>query len=293
VSTLTVHHETTYRYSLQVEHAQQRAVVTPPSFPWQTVLAHNTQIAPEPLHEHMRIDTFGNNVLHFELDLPHDTMQLISTTTVALSPRWQGLDPAASMPWEQAADAMRFRVGQPFLPESEFLFASPNVALHPDFLAYAQASFAPGTTVVAGALDLMHRVHADFAYQTTTTEVDTPALEAFALRSGVCQDFAQVTIGCLRSLGLAARYVSGYLCTEPPPGEPRLLGADASHAWLSVFCPLTGWVDLDPTNDMLADTRHVTLALGRDYSDVPLLHGVIVGGGRHSVEVAVSVVPMS
>jgi len=290
---LTVHHKTTYAYSAPVENAQQRAVVWPVACPWQTVLSHSAWVDPEPSHQHAGTDAFGNHVLYFTIDVPHDFMQLCCESTVRVMPRWDALDPAASMPWEDAVAALRFRAGQPFRAQSEFCFASPNVALHPDLKAYALASFGPGVPVVAGAIDLMHRIHADFEYETDATEVDTPALKAFALRSGVCQDFAQVMIGCLRSLGLAARYVSGYLRTEPPPGQPRLIGADASHAWLSVYCPLAGWVDLDPTNDVLADTGHVTLAFGRDYSDVSLLRGVIVGGGAHTVEVEVSVLPLA
>lgn len=291
-TTLDVHHVTRYQYAWPVEHAQQRAVVTPPPYAWQQVGDHATVIEPAPLHQHVRTDAFGNNVLHFMLDAPHESMQLTSRSTVTLVPRWRDFDPEAGRKWEDAAQQLRYRAGQPFHAESEFVYASPNVSLHADLRAYALRSFRPGVPVAAGAIDLMHRIHADFDYHAETTEVHTPALEAFAQRSGVCQDFAQVMIGCLRSIGLAARYVSGYLCTDPPPGEPRLLGADASHAWAGVWCPVTGWIDLDPTNDMLADTRHVTLAIARDYSDVPLLHGVIVGGGEHTVEVEVSVVPM-
>jgi transglutaminase-like putative cysteine protease len=291
-ATLDVHHVTTYQYEWPVEHAQQRAVVTPPSYPWQAVGAHRTDVDPAPSHQHMRTDAFGNNVLHFMLDVPHESMRLTTCSTVTLTPRWATFDAARSTPWEAAAEMLRYRAGQPFHPETEFVYASPNVALDPGLRDYALQSFGPGVTVAAGAIDLMHRIHADFEYHSEITEVHTPAVEAFALRSGVCQDFAQVMIGCLRAIGLAARYVSGYLCTDPPPGEPRLLGADASHAWAGVWCPANGWIDLDPTNDVLADTRHVTLAIARDYSDVPLLHGVIVGGGAHTVEVEVSVVPV-
>jgi len=145
---------------------------------------------------------------------------------------------------------------------------------------------------VAGAIDLMHRIHEDFEYKPSATMFDTPAERAFELKSGVCQDFAQVMIGCLRSLGLPARYVSGYLRNDPPPGQPRLIGADASHAWVSVYCPESGWIDLDPTNDVLADMDHVTLAIGRDYSDVSLLRGMILGGGAHRVEVGVTVLAL-
>ncbi|CAG2131896.1 hypothetical protein LMG31506_00918 [Cupriavidus yeoncheonensis] len=290
--TLNVLHTTTYRYSQPVEHAQQRAVATPPDLPWQAVTAHDTLIEPAPTHQHVRIDAFGNRVQHFMLDVPHTQMQLTCSSTVVLTPRWQALDAAASAPWETVARSLRFHAGQPFDPAAQFVFASPNIALHPGLREYASPSFAAGVPVVAGAMDLMRRIHADFEYHSESTEVHTPAMQAFAQRSGVCQDFAQVMIGCLRSVGLAARYVSGYLCTVPPSGEPRLVGADASHAWVSVYCPVAGWVDLDPTNNVLADTRHVTLALGRDYSDVPLLHGVIVGGGAHGVDVAVTVVPV-
>ena len=291
-ATLDVHHVTTYQYEWPVEHAQQRAVVTPPSYPWQAVSAHRAAVDPAPSHQHVRTDAFGNNVLHFMLDVPHESMRLTTCSTVTLTPRWACFDAARSTPWEETAQMLRYRAGQPFHPETEFVYASPNVALDPRLRDYALQSFGPGVTVAAGAIDLMHRIHADFEYHAEITEVHTPAVEAFVLRSGVCQDFAQVMIGCLRSIGLAARYVSGYLCTDPPPGEPRLLGADASHAWAGVWCPESGWIDLDPTNDMLADTRHVTLAIARDYSDVPLLHGVIVGGGAHTVSVEVSVVPV-
>ncbi|CAG9175617.1 transglutaminase family protein [Cupriavidus pampae] len=293
LTTLAVQHITTYRYAHPVELAQQRAVASPSSYPWQTVHAHEIAIQPAPSHQHMRTDAFGNRVLHFMLDVPHETMCLSASSLVTLQPRWHGFDAARSLPWEAAAQCLRYQAGQPFHRETEFVYASPNVALDAEMRAYAQGSFGPGVTVAAGAIDLMHRIHADFAYHSEATEVHTPAREAFALRSGVCQDFAQVMIGCLRSLGLAARYVSGYLLTDPPPGEARLLGADASHAWAGVWCPTLGWIDLDPTNDVLADTRHVTLAIARDYSDIPLLHGVIVGGGEHTVEVQVSVVPQT
>lgn len=287
--TLSVTHATTYRYASPVETAQHLATIRPLERPWQRVLSHRLRIDPAPSYETSHADAFGNEVCYFSFDAPHDSLQLTSETTVVLAPRWIGLDPFASRAWEDVAAELRYRAGGAYRPESEFVFASPNIALAPELRAYALPSFAPGTPLVAGAIDLMHRIHAEFAYKPQTTAFDTPAVRAFRLRQGVCQDFAQVMIGCLRSLGLAARYVSGYLRTHPTAGAPRLIGADASHAWLSVFCPDTGWVDLDPTNDVLADLDHVTLAVGRDYSDVSLLRGVILGGGAHTVDVAVSV----
>jgi transglutaminase-like putative cysteine protease len=289
---LTVLHRTTYRYSTLVETAQHLATIRPVSNPSQEVLQHAERIEPEPSYLHSRLDTFGNELIYFALDTPHDALQLTSETTVRLRPRWNGFDPEATQGWEQVSEAMRYRARSSFFAESEFCFASPYIVLHPLMRIYALESFPPGMPVAQGALDLMHRIHDEFEYQQTTTDFDTPALKAFKLRSGVCQDFAQVMVGCLRALGIPARYVSGYLRTEPPPGQPRLLGADASHAWVSVYCPNFGWVDLDPTNDIMADTNHVTLAYGRDYSDVSLLRGMILGGGAHGVKVAVSVVEL-
>ena len=286
---LTVLHRTTYRYSTFVETAQHLATIRPVSNTTQEVLQHAERIEPEPSYVHSRVDTFGNEVIYFALDTLHEALQLTSETTVRLRRRWTTFEPGRTLPWEQVAGQMRYRAGASFRAESEFCFASPYIVLHPSMRAYALESFEPGLPVAQGALDLMHRIHDDFEYQQTTTDFDTPALKAFKLRSGVCQDFAQVMVGCLRALGIPARYVSGYLRTEPPPGQPRLLGADASHAWVSVFCPGFGWVDLDPTNDVMADTHHVTLAYGRDYSDVSLLRGMILGGGAHGVDVSVSV----
>jgi len=286
---LSITHETTYRYSTPVETAQHLATIRPLECPWQRVVSHRLRIDPAPSYETSHIDAFGNEVRYFSFDAPHDHLSVTSESTVVLTPRWGSLVASATPAWEELAAALRFRAGGAYIPESEFVFASPNIALAPELHDYALASFPPGTPLVAGAIDLMHRIHADFAYQPQTTAFDTPALRAFRLRQGVCQDFAQVMIGCLRSLGLAARYVSGYLRTVPPEGTPRLVGADASHAWASVFCPGVGWVDLDPTNDVLADLDHVTLANGRDYSDVSLLRGIILGGGEHTVQVAVDV----
>lgn len=286
---LSVSHTTTYRYSTPVETAQHLATIHPLECAWQSVVSHTVRIDPVPSYQSARIDSFGNEVRYFTFDAPHDYLSVTSESTVVLSPRWQALDAEATPPWETVREALRYRALGAYLPETEFVFASPNIALAPELAAYALPSFGPGRPLVAAAIDLMHRIRMDFAYQPQATEFDTPALRAFDLRQGVCQDFAQVMIGCLRSLGLAARYVSGYLRTVPPDGTPRLIGADASHAWASVFCPGTGWVDLDPTNDVLADLDHVTLAIGRDYSDVSLLRGIILGGGEHTVDVAVHV----
>ncbi|WP_240648235.1 transglutaminase family protein [Pararobbsia silviterrae] len=289
---LTVLHRTTYRYSTLVDTAQHLATIRPISTAAQEVLQHAERIEPEPSYLHSRVDTFGNEVVYFALNTPHESLQVTSETTVRLRARWTHFDPEVTEPWENVANMTQYRAGATFVPETEFCFASPYIALHPLFRAYALESFPPGMPVAQGAIDLMHRIHDEFEYLQTTTDFDTQALHAFTLRSGVCQDFAQVMIGCLRSIGIPARYVSGYLRTIPLPGHARLLGADASHAWVSAWCPGTGWIDLDPTNDVLADRDHVTLAYGRDYSDVSLLRGMILGGGAHAVDVSVSVMEL-
>jgi len=286
---LRVTHETTYDYSTAVENAQHLAITRPLDCPWQRVMSCIEKIDPEPLHIAKRLDSFGNHVLYFSLELPHNQLTMRTETYVALSPRWTSLLPSVTPAWETVADAMRFRVGARYHPETEFCYASPNIGLGSGFRDYALKSFTPDRPLAEGAIDLMHRVHADFKYQPTVTAFNTPALRAFEMRRGVCQDFAQVMIACLRAVGLPARYVSGYLRNDPPEGQEKRIGADASHAWLSVFCPGHGWIDLDPTNDMLADLEHVTLATGRDYSDVSLLRGTILGGGAHQVKVAVTV----
>ncbi|SAL26251.1 transglutaminase domain-containing protein [Caballeronia arvi] len=289
---LAVTHRTTYRYSTPVEIAQHLATIRPLHCPWQQVISHTERIEPVPSYVHSRVDAFGNDVLYFSLDAPHERLSMTSETTVRLTPRWRSLDAGATPPWEEVAQRLRYRAGGSFHPESEFCYASPNVSLDHDLRDYAQSSFDAGAPLVAGAIDLMHRIHADFEYRPSATTFDTPASRAFDLRHGVCQDFSQVMIGCLRALGLPARYVSGYLRNDPPPGHARLIGADASHAWVSVHCPQSGWIDLDPTNDVLADLDHVTLATGRDYSDVSLLRGMILGGGAHHVDVAVNVLAL-
>ena len=186
---------------------------------------------------------------------------------------------------------MRYTSGGKFLPASEFVYGSPYVPLIPSFRDYAGPSFQPGRSYLQAAIELMERIHSDFAYEPGVTDVSTPLVEVFRQRRGVCQDFAHLMLGMLRALGLPARYVSGYLLTRPSAGKPRLLGSDASHAWVSIWCPVLGWVDLDPTNAVLPAASHVTVAVGRDYGDVVPLRGVVRGGADQTLEVAVAVVP--
>ena len=229
---------------------------------------------------------------------PHQRLTVAATSVVVLSEMRLPLA-EETPPWEAVRDLWRnARVdasvdGGGLMGEAvdavEFAFASPMVPVGAEFAEFAAPAFTPGRPLLAAALGLNHLIHTGFAYDPQATTVTTPVAEAFARRRGVCQDFAQVMLACLRSLGLSARYVSGYLETQPPPGCERLVGADASHAWVSLFCPDHGWIDLDPTNDCLVGDRHITVANGRDFADVSPIKGVILGGGQHAVSVSVDV----
>ena len=288
---LQVRHDTITRYGERVAVACHVAYLHPRVSARQQVEDFDLLIDPPPSQRASSSDAFGNVRTCFALYAPHDELAVRSTCRVRL--RSEPLPaPGSGMPWDRVAAALRYCAGAPFEPATEFVYASPFVPLLPGLRDYAAASFPPGRATLAGAIDLMQRIHRDFTYQSGATEISTPLAEVFEKRRGVCQDYAHVMIGCLRALGLPARYVSGYLLTRPRAGEGRLVGADASHAWVSVWCPALGWNDLDPTNDLRVDDAHVTLALGRDYGDVMPLRGVIQGGGEHTLTVAVSVVPV-
>ena len=289
---LDVVHETRYAYSARVDVANHIAYLLPRGGPRQAVDEATLAIDPAPSHHADGIDAFGNRRTFFAMYAPHDALRVVARSRVRLADVVSP-DPALSAEWRLTRESLRYAAGRRYDAAAEFAFASPFVARAPELAEYAAASFAEGTTVLAGAIDLMSRIHRDFRYDPSSTEVSTPMLEAFRMRHGVCQDFAHVMIGALRSIGLAARYVSGYLVTQPSSGESRLLGADASHAWVAVYCPQLGWIDLDPTNDIVVGSRHVTVAIGRDYGDVTPLRGVIRGGGAHVLTVGVSVVPRS
>jgi transglutaminase-like putative cysteine protease len=291
---LQVIHETRYDYAGPVKTAQHMAHLRPIDRPTQHLLRHELDIRPAPEQRSETIDVYGNHRTFFSLRSAHDALDVVARSLV------ETVTPApvqCEIAWEAVRERLRYHRAASWDPAAEFVFASPHVPRHPDFRAYAQPSFATGRPFQEAASDLMRRIHADFEFEPCATDVGTPALQALALRKGVCQDFAHIMLGCLRSMDLPGRYVSGYLLTQPPPGQPRLVGTDASHAWISVYLPSVAgnsdWLDLDPTNGRLAGADYVTLAIGRDYSDVSPLRGVIHGGERHQLHVAVTVTPIA
>lgn len=288
---LRIVHHTRYRYQAPVLLAQHLAHLRPLERPGQQLLEHHLLISPEPAQLEQGLDVFGNWRCFFALQSAHEQLDVSADSLVQTAPPAPLPD---SPPWEQVREGFRYQAGACYEPATEFTFASPYVPLDEAFAAFARPVFTPGRPLLEACEALCHRIHTELQYETASTQVNTPALQALAQGKGVCQDFAHIMTGCLRSLGLAARYVSGYLLTQPPPGQPRLIGADASHAWVSVYVPGSeyGWVDFDPTNNLLPDTEHITLSFGRDFSDISPLRGIILGGGGAEPEVAVTVFPI-
>jgi transglutaminase-like putative cysteine protease len=283
-----ISHTTGYHYSAPASLSQNELLLSPRQTPTQEVIETNLLIEPVPQYSHSRTDYFGNTVQLFMVQHPHDQLAISATSTVRTSkPVFPG--PAAALPWERAVQRIRLHEQTNELDAYQFIFASPLVTIPPEAKKYAQQSFGPETPLLEGTLDLVRRIYSDFTYDKAASTVDTTVEQILQNRKGVCQDFAHLAISCLRSLGLAARYVSGYLETIPPPGKPKLVGSDASHAWFSLFIPDFGWVDLDPTNNLLTIETHITVAWGRDYGDVAPVKGVVMGGGLHELGVTVDV----
>jgi transglutaminase-like putative cysteine protease len=295
---LEVTHETHYDYVPAVEIAQHMAYLQPLNTSGQELLMHTMDISPLPALMRQTQDVYGNTRSFFSLQSPHTQLRVTSHSVVQTAA--QPL-PDSSISWEQTRELFRYQSGASFNPATEFAYPSPYVPRDLEFTSYARASFAPGTPVLAAAQNLMQRIYADFTYESQSTQVNTPALEALAQRKGVCQDFAHIMIACLRAMGLPARYVSGYLLTHPAPGTVKLRGSDASHAWISVYIPdfpeEQRWCDLDPTNNRCGwhspGEDYVTLAIGRDFADVSPIRGVIHGGASHTLAVGVTVEPLT
>ena len=287
-----VRHETVYNYGGNVAHSHQLLHLTPRDSALQICSARTIQLDPQPTSRSEFLDAFGNLATRLEYDSPHDRLEVLAEVAVEVRAP-PAAAAAAAYPWEETRDALIYS-GAPLNAEQldacRFRMESSYVQIKREFYEYGADCFGPKCSLLAGAEALMQKIHRDFAYAPGSTDIRTSAVEAFAARRGVCQDFAHIMIACLRSRGLAARYVSGYLRTLPPPGAPAdWVGHDASHAWVSLFSPPFGWVDLDPTNDVRVGTGHIVVAWGRDFGDVSPLRGVLIGGGRHTLSVRVSV----
>jgi transglutaminase-like putative cysteine protease len=282
-------HDTTYHYSSTVSLCHNLAHLTARDTAWQALERHELLISVPQVVLSTRDDYFGNRATYFTVQEPHRQLDITAINVVRMTPRPE-LDPAATPAWEQVVGSLATGHDAETLAAYQFVFDSQYVQRDPALAAYAAPSFAAGRPLLEAVLDLTGRIHSEFAFDSGAGHTfDAPLTRLLELRRGVCQDFAHLQIGCLRSLGLAARYVSGYLLTDPPPGRDRLRGVDMSHAWVSVFCPPHGWIDVDPTNNLVPREKHISLAWGRDYDDVSPMKGVILGGGWHSLTVGVDV----
>lgn len=286
-----ISHRTTYAYDDNVSDSLGIAYLVPRAMDSQTVLDQRVQIDPEPADRSTDLDYHGNTATYFQVNEPHSTLVVLATSEVesAIPVHDQA---ALAQPWEQARPAER-----PDVPDAwrtvDFSLRSSLVDQPEGAAAYGAVSLAPGRPIGEAVTDLMHRIYADFAYDKAATTVTSTIHDVMEKRAGVCQDFAHLTLACLRSHGLAARYVSGYLATTPPPGKERVVGADATHAWVAVWLPGGGWLAIDPTNDQWVNDRYVTVAWGRDYSEVPPVKGVIFTEAKTStLKVEVDVAPV-
>jgi transglutaminase-like putative cysteine protease len=286
-----ISHRTTYKYASPVSVGNHVACLKPRSYQQNQLIENTLRISPAPVTLTERVDYFGNVLWFFTVQEPHQQLVVESQSDV-LRTRGVMLDTQASLPWEESTLLLTQDHSPEGLDAYQYQFESPRIRIHPDFAAYALESFTPRRLMREGLLELTSRIHQDFRFDSRVTTVRTTTEEVFKKRRGVCQDFAHVQIACLRSINLAARYVSGYLRTYPPPGMPRFIGADASHAWVSAYCRGAGWLDMDPTNDVAPTDGHVTIAWGRDYGDVSPLRGLILGGGGHNLRVEVDMEPI-
>lgn len=283
--TVSTTHTTTYLYSDPVSICHTEVHLAPRDCPHQRLISHELSIAPEPAFIATRRDYFGNEITIFTIQEPHETLSITARNEIELRPEEP---PAAALTprWEQAAKEVRTAGTDELFRASEFLYRSPFVKPGADCAAYGRLSFTPGRPLLEAGLDLCRRIFSDFRYDPRATTISTPVEEVLAKRTGVCQDFAHLMICCARSLGLPARYISGYLRSDS-----KTLGGEASHAWCAIFCPEFGWLEFDPTNNVMPSRNHVTVAHGRDYSDVAPVVGVALGGGEQVIHVSVSVLP--
>jgi transglutaminase-like putative cysteine protease len=284
-------HRTLYEYAAPVSVSHHVARLEPRVTAIQARESFTLRIFPEPALRKARTDYFGNQLCVFSVQEVHSKLEIITSSRVTVQVE-KLPQPESAATWESVAEMFRDPVSPEVVEPYQFVFDSPLLRVSPELADYTRESFAAATPLIAGARDLTRRIYKDFKFDTRATTVATPLEEVWEKRHGVCQDFAHLGIACLRSIGLPSRYVSGYLRTRPPEGKPRLVGADASHAWFSIYSPGTGWVDFDPTNNVQPAEEHITVAYGRDFSDVSPVAGILTGGGRHDVRVSVDVEPL-
>ena len=284
-------HRTLYEYVAPVTVSHHVTRLEPRESDTQTCEQFSLTIFPEPALRKARVDYFGNRLCFFALQEVHRKLEIVTHSRVTVTAP-QSPAPETTPPWEGVAEMFRDPVSPEDVEPYQFVFDSPHVRGSEELAAYARESFVPGAPLLVGAAELTRRIFTDFKYDPVATTVATPLEDVWQTRRGVCQDFAHLSIACLRSIGLPARYVSGYLRTRPPKGQPRLVGADASHAWFRIFCPDVGWVDFDPTNNVQPREEHIVVAHGRDFGDVSPVAGILTGGGQHEVKVSVDVEPL-
>ena len=284
-----IHHETCYAYSEPTAISYNEVRLTPRNLSDQTLIGKKITIEPTPPELIERFDYFGNSTAFFAIDHPHTVMTVSVESHVRIQKNYSPLKHFQSLSWEATLLRIQDATDPDTIIASEFILDSPLIKVSPELKFYAQPSFTAGRPLMEAVNDLMQRIYHDFEFKPGFTDTSTPLLQVLKQRRGVCQDFAQLAIGSLRSMGLPARYVSGYIETLPPPGEEKLKGVDASHAWFSTFIPGYGWLDFDPTNNQIPSDQHITVAYGRDFSDVTPIKGVIYSAGQHNLNVSVDV----
>ena len=282
-------HQNHYEYAEVVSLSHNQARLSPRSFVNQTCLNSHIAIDPQPASFRERKDFFGNRAAYFSIEQPHNILSVTAESDVHIASQTQLI---SDMPWETACHILKTTTDPDLLSVRQFVLDSPKVTIAPELTKYAEPSFPTGRPLIEAVSDLTQRIYNDFEYVPGFTTISTPLSHVFKHRKGVCQDFAHLAIGCLRAMGLAARYISGYLENLPSPDTEYLIGSDASHAWFSVYLSNHGWIDFDPTNNLMPYDRHITLAWGRDFADVTPLKGVVLGGGQHALTVSVTVEPI-
>jgi transglutaminase-like putative cysteine protease len=288
----TITHTTRYAYTHPVSVCQNIVALTPRDDYRVHCLMHRMRIRPNPINVHRRTDFFGNQLTVFSIDENHEELTISAVSRVKVEAPNLTVQ-RASQDWQIVRDQLSRCQDPHWLSTCNYLYDSPRIIRNGQYADYAKKAFGPGVSLFEAALHLTGCIYREFKYDSTATQTHTPTQQAFQMRRGVCQDFAHIMIACLRSLGIPAKYVSGYLRTIPPPGKQRLIGADQSHAWVAVYCgPEQGWIEMDPTNNSICSTDHIPIAWGRDYTDVVPVRGAYLGGGESALSVAVDVTPV-